>query len=56
MYNNKLLKLLFHEPDSSSAKSLVILMARIIFGFLFLSHGIAKLHTYGDIPDTFPTP
>ena len=31
-------------------------MARIIFGFMFLSHGIAKLHTYSEIPDTFPDP
>ena len=56
MYNNRFIKLLLHEPDSSSAKSLVLLMARIIFGFLFLSHGIAKLHIYGDIPGTFPDP
>ena len=31
-------------------------MARIIFGFMFLSHGIAKLHTYSDAPITFPDP
>ena len=56
MYKNRFIKSLFHEPDSSSAKSLVLLMARIIFGFLFLSHGIAKLHIYGDMPGTFPDP
>ena len=56
MYKNRFIKLLLHEPDSSSAKSLVLLMARIIFGFLFLSHGIAKLHIYGDMPGTFPDP
>ena len=56
MYNNRFIKLLLHEPDSSSTKSLVLIMARIIFGFLFLSHGIAKLHIYGDMPGTFPDP
>jgi putative oxidoreductase len=56
MYRNRLLKSLFYEPVSSSAKSFVILMARIIFGFMFLSHGIAKLHTYGEDPCTFPDP
>ena len=56
MYRKRLLNSLFYEPVSSSAKSFVILMARIIFGFMFLSHGIAKLHIYSEIPDTFPDP
>lgn len=56
MYRKSLLNSLFYEPVSSSAKSFVILMARIIFGFMFLSHGIAKLHIYSEIPDTFPDP
>ncbi len=56
MYRNRLLSSLFYEPVSSSANSFVILMARIIFGFMFLSHGITKMHTYGDAPFTFPDP
>ena len=56
MYRKSLLNSLFYEPVSSSAKSFVILLARIIFGFMFLSHGIAKLHIYSEIPDTFPDP
>lgn len=52
----KLLKSLFSEPISSSTKSLVLLLARIIFGFLFLSHGIAKLHAYANAPELFPDP
>ena len=56
MSRKKLLKSLFKEPTSSSTKSMVLLFARIIFGFLFLSHGIAKLHTYANLPDTFPNP
>ena len=52
----KLLKSLFSEPISSSTKSLVLLLARVIFGFLFLSHGIAKLHAYADAPELFLDP
>ena len=56
MYRKRLLKSLFYEPVTSSVKSFVLLMARIIFGFMFLSHGIAKLHIYSDAPGTFPDP
>ena len=56
MYRKRLLNSLFYEPVTSSAKSFVLLMARIIFGFMFLSHGIAKLHIYSDAPETFPDP
>ena len=56
MLRKKLVKSLFSEPVSSSTKSIVLLFARIIFGFLFLSHGIAKLHTYGETPHEFPDP
>ncbi len=52
----KLLKSLFSEPVTSSTKSVVLLFARIIFGALFLSHGIAKVHAYSEFPDTFPDP
>ncbi len=52
----KLLKSLFSEPISSSTKSLVLLLARVIFGFLFLSHGIAKLHAYANTPELFLDP
>ena len=52
----KLLKSLFIEPDSSSAKSLVLLLARIIFGALFLAHGITKMHIYSEMPELFPNP
>ena len=56
MYRKRLLNSLFYEPVTSSTRSFVLLMARIIFGFMFLSHGIAKLHTYGEAPCTFPDP
>ena len=56
MYKDKLLKFLFHEPEASSTKSIVILLARIIFGFLFLSHGIAKWQNFIGASDLFPDP
>ena len=56
MYKKRLFKWLFSEPVSSSTKSMLILFARIIFGFLFLSHGIAKIHFYSEAPYTFPNP
>ena len=56
MYKKRLFKWLFSEPVSSSTKSMLILFARIILGFLFLSHGIAKIHFYSEAPYTFPNP
>ena len=56
MYKEKFLKFLFHEPEASATKSMIILLARIIFGFLFLNHGIAKWHTFIDSSDMFPDP
>ena len=56
MYKDKLLRFLFHEPEASSTKSIVILLARIIFGFLFLSHGIAKWQNFIGTSDLFPDP
>ena len=56
MYKKRVFKWLFSEPVSSSTKSMLILFARIIFGFLFLSHGIAKIHFYSEAPHTFPNP
>ena len=56
MYKDKLLRFLLHEPEASSTKSIVILLARIIFGFLFLSHGIAKWQNFIGASDLFPDP
>lgn len=33
-----------------------MLFARIIFGFLFLTHGIAKIFFYSKTPESFPDP
>ena len=48
---------LFRESDSNSAAfSAILLWARIVFGFLFMSHGIAKWIMFKDIAETFPDP
>lgn len=56
MSKKKLLKFLFYEPVSSSAKSFVLLFARIIFGFLFLNHGLAKWQMFSEASEMFPDP
>lgn len=48
---------LFRESDSNSAAfSAILLWARIVFGFLFMSHGVAKWIMFKDIAETFPDP
>ena len=48
---------LFRKSDSDSAAfSAILLWARIVFGFLFMSHGIAKWIMFKDIVETFPDP
>lgn len=48
---------LFRNSDSDSAAfSAILLWARIVFGFLFMSHGIAKWIMFKDIAETFPDP
>lgn len=48
---------LFRKSDSDSAAfSAILLWARIVFGFLFMSHGIAKWIMFKDIAETFPDP
>lgn len=56
MSRKSFLKFLFHEPDSSSTKSAVLLIARIIFGFLFLNHGLAKWQMFSQATEMFPDP
>ncbi len=50
-------KFLFPNYDNTdTAYSLFLLFARIIFGALFLSHGIEKLINYGQLSEIFPDP
>lgn len=56
MLTKKVKNFLFNEPSSSSARSLLLFLVRIIFGFMFLSHGIAKWTTFKDMTQAFPDP
>ena len=47
---------LFNEPETTMAQSLFLLVARIIFGFMFMSHGIAKWIMFNNATETFPDP
>lgn len=47
---------LFNEPETTVAQSLLLLVARIIFGFMFMSHGIAKWIMFNNATETFPDP
>ena len=49
-------KLLFQEKLSHTRFSLVILAARIVFGLMFLSHGIAKWIAFEETSLNFPDP
>ena len=52
----KFKSLLFGMPQSSSVRSVLLLLVRIIFGLMFLSHGIGKWSAFSDSPNTFPDP
>lgn len=44
-----------HKPDSTK-ESLLLLAARIIFGLLFLMHGIQKWINFQELSSVFPDP
>ena len=47
---------LFSEPETTVAQSIILVIARIVFGFMFMSHGIAKWIIFKDMTETFPDP
>lgn len=47
---------LFKEPRLPIAYSVILLAVRIVFGALFLSHGISKWITFNEMTDNFPNP
>lgn len=53
---NAFLYFLFPAQTTSKGMSATLLMARIIFGGLFLSHGIGKLMYYETLATNFPDP
>ncbi len=47
---------LFREPFLPVNYSIVLLAARIVFGAMFLSHGVAKWTTFSEMSENFPDP
>ena len=47
---------LFKEPHLPMAYSIMLLAVRIVFGALFLSHGVAKWIAFSDMTENFPDP
>ena len=56
MYKERIKKFLFNEPRLPLAYSVVLLAARVVFGALFMSHGIAKWMAFNDAIEMFPDP
>lgn len=52
----KIKKFLFVAPETSTTQSLILMSARVIFGFLFMSHGIAKWIMFKDMTEMFNDP
>ncbi|MBQ8888482.1 MAG: DoxX family protein [Bacteroidaceae bacterium] len=45
---------LFPQPPSSRAYSALLLVFRIFFGLMLMTHGISKLYNYSELCLTFP--
>lgn len=52
----KIKTFLFKEPQLPLVYSVMLLIVRIVFGALFLSHGVAKWITFNEITESFPDP
>ncbi len=51
-----ILRFLFPDKPYTAGNSWLLLAARIIFGGLLMSHGIAKLQNFEALSATFPDP
>lgn len=56
MILQKIKDLLFKEPDMATGYSIVLFIARVMFGVLFLGHGVAKWMTFYGETENFPDP
>ena len=52
----KITNLLFKEPRLPMAYSVILLAARIVFGAMFMSHGISKWIAFSEASENFPDP
>lgn len=53
---DRILRFIFPKSPQETMPSLLLLMLRIAFGFLFLSHGVEKMHAFDELISTFPDP
>ena len=51
-----ILRILFPEAPSGAGASCLLLAARIVFGVLLMTHGIAKWQNFDTLCATFPDP
>ena len=56
MNTRNIKRFFFREPATTMAQSTLLLVSRIIFGFLFMSHGITKWIVFGNMTENFPDP
>lgn len=53
---NAILRFLFPAAPSGAGASWLLLAARIVFGVLLMTHGIAKWQNFETLSATFPDP
>lgn len=51
-----IIKFLFPQKHYTTGTSLLLLVSRIVFGLLFMTHGIAKWSNFSELSATFPDP
>ena len=56
MSMQKVKNFLFKEPPLPIVYSVILLAVRIVFGTLFMSHGIAKWVAFNEMTENFPDP
>ena len=49
-------RFLFPSTPNETATSALLLLARIVFGLLLMSHGVAKWASYAEMSTVFPDP
>ena len=52
----KIKNFLFKEPRLPMAYSVMLLAARIVFGAMFMSHGVSKWISFNEATENFPDP
>ena len=52
----KIKNFLFREPRLPFVYSAMLLVVRIVFGVMFMTHGIAKWNVFNEMTENFPNP